>query len=57
MNDWEALALMTNTVNKGKPFDLVIIDVDMPSMRGEALGRAIRDFKLLQTPPMVMLTS
>ena len=51
----EALELMVRAADAQHPFHLVIIDARMPSMDGEALGRAIRSHAKLQGTPMVML--
>jgi two-component system sensor histidine kinase/response regulator len=51
----EALELMIRAVQAKHPFDLVLIDARMPSMDGEALGRAIRSHNELQTTPMVLM--
>jgi PAS domain S-box-containing protein len=52
-----ALKALAEAANKGAPFQLALIDMQMPGMDGEALGRIIRDSKGLEEVRMVMLTS
>ena len=49
------MELMVRAAQAKRPFDLVLIDARMPSMHGEALGRAIRSHSELQSIPMVVL--
>jgi PAS domain S-box-containing protein len=51
----EALELMVRAARAQRPFDLVLIDARMPSVDGQALGRAIRSHAGLQATPMVLL--
>ena len=53
----EALPLMMQAVLDGEPYRLVILDMCMPGMSGEDLGRAIVDTPELQDTRMVMLSS
>jgi len=53
----EALCMLRQAVDTGKPFDLVILDHMMPEMDGEALGRAIKTDPALKETVLVMLTS
>ncbi|MBF0243394.1 MAG: response regulator [Desulfamplus sp.] len=56
-NGFEALKAIYGAVADNDPFKVVIIDMQMPEMDGEALGRAIKaDPKLLGTR-IIMLTS
>jgi len=50
-----ALALLRTT--GGLPFDLVILDMQMPDMDGLELARAIRSDPALRAIPLVLLTS
>jgi len=52
-----ALAALHRAVDEGDPFRIVIIDMQMPGMDGEALGRAIKADARLDASRMVMLTS
>ena len=52
-----ALAALHRAVDEGDPFSIVIIDMQMPGMDGEALGRAIKANARLDASRMVMLTS
>jgi CheY-like chemotaxis protein len=51
----EGLELMARAARAQRPFDLVLVDARMPSMDGEALGRAIRSHAELRATPMVLL--
>jgi two-component system sensor histidine kinase/response regulator len=52
-----ALRLIYEAQAEGRPFPLAILDMQMPGMDGESLGRAIRaDHKLAQTR-LVLMTS
>ncbi|MDD5295663.1 MAG: response regulator [Rhodocyclaceae bacterium] len=53
----EALALMRHAVVKGDPFEVALLDMSMPEMDGEALGRLIREDHRLESTRCVMLTS
>lgn len=53
----KALALLYEAQGKGDPFHLVITDMQMPGMDGEALGRVIKADPLLKDTPLVMMTS
>ena len=53
----EALRALCQGVDEGDPFPLAVIDMQMPGMDGETLGRKIKaDPRLAQTG-MIMLTS
>jgi PAS domain S-box-containing protein len=53
----EALQMLWQAVSENDPYDLVIIDMLMPIMDGETLGRIIKgDLKLKETI-LIMLTS
>jgi|GEM_PF-2803284 len=53
----EALAAMGKAAAAGEPYDIAILDMQMPGMDGETLGRAIRENPTFNLTAMVMLTS
>ena len=53
----EALAVMHAAAREGKPFDVVVLDAQMPEMDGLDLAAAIRQAPSLRTARLVMLTS
>jgi CheY-like chemotaxis protein/HPt (histidine-containing phosphotransfer) domain-containing protein len=52
-----ALRALGQALDQGDPFRVALIDMQMPGMDGEALGRAIRADERLADLKMVMLTS
>ena len=52
-----ALAMMRREASTGQPVSVAVIDMHMPGMEGEALGRAIRADKTLADTRLVLLTS
>jgi PAS domain S-box-containing protein len=53
-----ALELMRSRAKAGRPFQIVLLDHQMPGMDGEQLGRAIlADTELAPTLPLMLLTS
>jgi len=52
-----ALRTLRQAKKEGKPFPLVIIDMQMPEMDGEMLGRAIKADPTISDTVMVMMTS
>jgi PAS domain S-box-containing protein len=44
-------------IRRGDPFDVAILDMQMPGMDGPALANAIRKYRNEQALPLVMLTS
>ncbi|MGI8856807.1 MAG: response regulator [Thermomicrobiales bacterium] len=44
-------------IRRGDPFDVAILDMQMPDMDGIALAAAIRDYRDARALPLVMLTS
>ncbi len=44
-------------LNRGEPFDLAILDMQMPEMDGLALGAEIRKLRNSDALPMILLTS
>ncbi len=53
----KGLARLREAVEKGTPFDMVILDMHMPHMDGLEVARQIRNDPLLNTTKMVVLTS
>ena len=53
----EALQAMVQAVEENDPFQVAVIDLQMPEMDGMALGRAIRADKRLAATRMVILRS
>jgi PAS domain S-box-containing protein len=54
---YQALALLKDAVTRGEPFDLAILDLQMPRMDGLELGRAIKADPVLAATRLVLLTS
>ncbi len=52
-----ALAALTRAVDQGDPFRIAVLDMQMPDMDGEMVGRAIKNDKRLAGTHLVMLTS
>ena len=52
-----ALAALYQALDEGDPFRIAIVDMQMPGMDGEALGRSIQADSRLAGTRMVMLTS
>ncbi len=53
----EALHLLYNALDSDEPFDIAVLDMLMPGMDGEALGKAIRSDSKLKNLRLVMMTS
>jgi two-component system sensor histidine kinase/response regulator len=53
----EALAMLTQAAERKSPIDMAIIDLMIPEMDGEALGRTIKGDPLLKQTYCVLLTS
>src|SRR5579871_1658437 len=53
----EALHMLREAASGGSPFDLVILDMQMPVMDGVMLARAIKAEPAIATAKMIMLTS
>ncbi len=51
------LALIREAGRAGHPFDLAIVDMQMPGMDGMELARALRADRSIATPRLVLLTS
>jgi PAS domain S-box-containing protein len=54
---WEALELLRSTSGSEQPFDLALIDFQMPEMDGGQLAGQIRKDPALAALPLVLLTS
>ena len=54
---YQALALLKDAATRGEPFDLAILDLQMPRMDGLELGRAISADPVLAATRLVLLTS
>ena len=53
----EALEMLQTAKNEGDPFQIAILDYQMPDMNGETLGRTIKADVLLSDTILLMLTS
>ena len=53
----QALALLKDAVTRGEPFDLAILDLQMPGMDGLELGHTIKADPVLAATRLVLLTS
>lgn len=53
----EALSLIQSAAARGNPFDLAILDMEMPGMNGLALGLALKGDPTTAAVKLVMLTS
>ena len=53
----EALAMLRDAVDDGLPFDVLLLDLNMPDIDGYALARMVSGDPRLADTPMVMLTS
>ena len=53
----EGLAVLQQAVARGEPFDLAILDMQMPEMDGVELARAIKAEPTLEAIRLVLLTS
>jgi signal transduction histidine kinase/PleD family two-component response regulator len=52
-----ALVMLKSAHENGNPFDIAILDMQMPEMDGEMLGRKIKADPLLQNIPLMMMSS
>ena len=68
LNDWGAEALetidgpagidaMSDAVDQGRPFDLVLLDMHMPQMDGFTVAKAIGKDNRLKNPGTILITS
>ncbi|MFH2059793.1 MAG: response regulator [Pseudomonadota bacterium] len=53
----QALFKLKEAIHKKEPFHAAIVDMQMPEMTGETLGRLIKKDPVLKTIPLVMATS
>jgi len=53
----EALEMLRQALAERDPFEIAILDMQMPEMDGEALGRAIKEDPALKDTILIMLTS
>ncbi len=53
----KALSILRKANKKGNPFDLAIIDLQMPEMDGAMLGKEIKSDKNIKNIPLIMMTS
>ncbi|MFP4501716.1 MAG: PAS domain S-box protein [Candidatus Hydrogenedentota bacterium] len=53
----EALEKLRTAVKNDAPFDIALLDMMMPRMDGESLGRAVREDPALRDTALIMLTS
>ena len=54
---YQALALLKDAAARGEPFDLAILDLQMPRMDGLELGRTINADPVLSGTRLILLTS
>jgi len=52
---FEAIQLIYKALADHSPFHIVIIDLEMPGLRGDALGRALKAEERLSNLPMILL--
>ncbi|OPY90903.1 MAG: Signal transduction histidine-protein kinase BarA [Syntrophus sp. PtaU1.Bin208] len=53
----DALSILREASKKGDPYRIVVTDMQMPGMDGEALGKAIKADPLLNDTILIMMTS
>jgi len=56
-NGQKALELLTAAAKRGEPYDLAVVDMNMPGMNGIELAGAIKNDPLIASVRMIMLTS
>jgi PAS domain S-box-containing protein len=56
-NGYEALELLRRGAAEGKPFDLALLDMQMPEMDGMTLARAIKADPAISSTRLIVLTS
>jgi CheY-like chemotaxis protein len=53
----EAIAVLQKAIEEGDRYELAILDMQMPDMDGEMLGKQIKDNPFLNSTKLIMLTS
>jgi CheY-like chemotaxis protein len=53
----DVLDAMDKAHQKGKPYDMVILDYIMPDLNGEALAKAIRSSPTISHTPLILISS
>jgi PAS domain S-box-containing protein len=53
----EALVMLRNAANAGDPFRVAIVDMQMPAMNGETLGRMIKADRNIADTILILMTS
>ena len=56
-NGFEALDLLRGAVKEGKPYELALLDMQMPEMDGMTLARAIKADPAIASTRLIILTS
>ncbi len=56
-NGNDALSILRKAAKTKNPYKLALIDMDMPNMSGEELGKIIKSHKNIQDTTMIMLSS
>jgi CheY-like chemotaxis protein/two-component sensor histidine kinase len=56
-NGQKALELLRAAAKQGKPYDLAVVDMNMPGMNGIELARAIKKDPVIASVRLIMLTS
>jgi two-component system, sensor histidine kinase and response regulator len=56
-NGYEALELLRGAVADGKPYDLALLDMQMPEMDGMTLAKAIKSDPAIASTRLIILTS
>ena len=53
----DALKKLIESFNNGDKFDLVILDMQMPGMDGEAVARSVKSIDFISNIPLILMTS
>ncbi len=53
----QGIAILKEAAKTGRPFSVALVDMQMPGMDGEAVGRAVRSDTALEGTRLVLLTS